>query len=258
MANKPGSTVFFPVVDLSAEHINHALAGFEREKLKVWDERIKAWAGIRKWVDNGTLAGTTVTMRYVDHNTLNAQLAGAFFMAQNITLACETIGLGCAVTGCAAPVVLGGTPFTEGLGFRFTSDKDGELNPVGLDGHLEGFCPPYFNNMNEAVDRFLDIRYGERGILCPDYDGPTPLKDWRSVASRAGRLSPQTVAAAKDFCNFVWDNYGRFPAQFDTMQLPAMITVHHVDVDFYDSFYPPDAVSPSIRRHLSTWHGLSS
>jgi hypothetical protein len=151
-------------------------------------------------------------------------------------------------------VVLGGTPFTEGLGCRFVSDQDGHLNPVGLDGHLEGHCPPYFGDMEEAVDDFLDVRYGEEGILMPTYRGATPFKDWNSLASKADRPSGQVIQATKDFCSYVYRTYGRFPALADTIQLPIMITVHHLDLDFYDKFYPAEAVSKSIRRHLSVWH----
>ena len=256
MADKPGSTTFFPVIDLSAEHINHAIAGFEREKLKLYDETHKRWAGVDKWVDNGYLDGPEVSMHFADYATMTVQLAAGFFMAQNISLACEAIGLGCAVTSPTAPVVLGGTPFTEGLGFRFTTDVNGELNPVGLDGVLEGLCPPYKNNMDEAVEEFLDTRYGSNGILTQEYSGPTPLKDWQSLLSRSKRLSPEAIQGAKDFCNYVHDTYGRFPALVDTMQIPIMITTHHVDTDFYDQFYPPEAVSDSIRNHLSEWHGM--
>jgi hypothetical protein len=254
MANRPGSTLFFPVVDTSAKHINSALAAFEREGLRIVDKRTGQWAGIGKWIDNGMLDGAEVTMQFVDYNTLNAQSAAAHFMAQNIGLACEAIGVGYVVTGCVAPVVLGGTPFTEGLGCRFISDKDGQPNPVGLDGHLEGHCPPYFESMDEAVDDFLAIRYGDNGILLPEYQGPTPLKNWALVASKAKKLSQEAIQATKDFCNYVYDTYGRFPALIDTVQLPIVITVHHLDLDFYREFFPSEAISETMWRHMSTWH----
>lgn len=254
MANKPGSTLFFPIIDLSAEHINHILAAFGGEGLRIVDERTGQWAGIGKWIENGMLDGPQVTMRFVDHNTLSVQIAAVHFMAQNVGLACEAIGLGYVVTRCVVPVVLGGTPFSEGLACRFVSDKEGEPNPVGLDGHLEAYCPPYFSSMDDAVDHFLAIRYGENGILRAEYQGPTPLKEWPSVASRAGRPSQQAIEATKDFCNYVYETYGRFPALADTIQLPIMVTVHHLDLDFYREFYPPEAVSETIWRHMSTWH----
>ena len=256
MADKPGSTTFFPVIDLSAEHINHAIAIFQREGLRVLDERTKQWAGIKKWIDNGTINGPEVTMHFLDHSTSDVQIAAGYFMAQNIGLACEALGLGCALTSPNALVVLGGTPFSEGLCFRFTSDRNGDLNPVGLDGYLEGHCPPYYKSMDAAVDHFLEIRYGKDGILRPEYRGPTPLRNWQSVSSKAMKPSEQVVQIAKDLCNYVYDTYGRFPATSDTIQLPIMVTVHHLDVDFYDAFYPHEAVSETIRQHMASWHTL--
>jgi hypothetical protein len=42
----------------------------------------------------------------------------------------------------------------QALGFRMV-DPDGTpafANPVGLDGVLEGYCPPYYPSMDAAVD----------------------------------------------------------------------------------------------------------
>ncbi len=253
MANKPGSTIFFPVIDLSMEHINHVVASFEREKLKYFDERFKRWAGIDKWIKNGYLTGPEVTMRFVDYSTLIPQCGISFFIGQNIMLAAEALGLGCVITGLSATVVLGGTPFTEGLGFRFVTDKDGELNPVGLDGILEGSCPPY-KSMDDAVDEFFDVRYGQDGHLTQSYPGPTPVRDWQGLVTWAKRLSQEAREGTTDFCNYVFNTYGRFPALADTMQLPIMITVHHLDPDFYDRYYPPEAISDQVRNHISEWH----
>jgi len=30
----------------------------------------------------------------------------------------------------------------------------------------------------------------------------------------------------------------------------------HLDVDFYDRYYPPDALPPHVRSHMRDWHGL--
>jgi hypothetical protein len=252
-ANKPGSTLFFPVIDLTVEHINHVVAGIERGRAKYFDERYRRWAGIEAWIKNGYLTGPEMTMRHVDDSTLIPQVGIAFYMSQNLMLAAEAIGLGCVVTGLTAPVVLGGTALTTGLGFRFAPDADGCLNPVGLDGIFEGFCPPY-KSMDQAVDEFFDLRYGANGHLTAEYSGATPFKDWPGVVSGAKPPRAETIQAAKDFCNYVYETYGRFPATADTIQLPTMITVHHLDTEFYDRFYPAEAIPENTRRHLDEWH----
>ncbi len=64
---------------------------------------------------------------------------------------------------------MGGTPMTRGLGFRFTTDRQGMPNPVGLDGvqELEGMCPPYYKSMGDAVQAVYDSKYGHGAVFQP-------------------------------------------------------------------------------------------
>ncbi len=258
LANRPGSTMFFPLIDVSAEYINILLAIFEREKLRIIDERTGDWAGIGSWVKNGKLTGPQVTLNYIDLMVLNSCIASAHYKAQNMNLACEAIGIGhITFNGFTPLVVLGGSPFSKGLGLRFVSGKDGTPNPVGLDGHLLGHCPPYFPSMDEAVDDIVEIRYGDNGILTPDYAGVTPLKDWQALASGTPRLSDDAIQATKDFCNYVYQSYGRFPALIDTIQAPVTTQVHHLDLDFYAKYYPEEAIPENHKKHMSIWHDVA-
>ena len=255
MANRPGSSMFFPLIDVSAEYINILLAIFEREKLRIIDERTGDWAGIGTWIKDGKLSGPQVTLSYVELTTLNSCIAAAHYKAQNMALACEAIGIGNATfNGFTPMVVLGGTPFSKGLGLRFVAGKDGTPNPVGLDGHLEGHCPPYFASMDEAVDDIVAIRYAERGILRPDFSGATPFKDWQGLVGKARRLSNEAIQATKDFCNYVYRTYGRFPALIDTIQAPVATQLHHLDLDFYAKYYPEEAIPEAHRNHMTNWH----
>ena len=54
--------------------------------------------------------------------------------------------------------------------------------------------------------------------------------------------------------NYVYDTYGRFPAFSDPMFLQFMIQAHHLDLDFYDKFYPPGAYTELHREHFKLWH----
>lgn len=256
MTEKPGATLFFPVVDVSAEYINVLLSDFERERLRIIDENTGQWAGVGRWVQSGMLNGPEVTMRFVELGMLNTQVSIGHYMAQNLALACEAIGIGHVTFGGLVPlVVLGGSPFTRGLGLRFITGKDGMPNPVGLDGILEGHCPPYFETMDEAVQDIFDIRYGSQGILSSRYRGPTPLKDWDTFIEGARPVSEEAVQAVKAYCTYVYDTYGRFPGIIDTIQLPIGCIAHHLDLDFYDEYYPSDALTDAHRRHMAIWHG---
>ena len=255
MANLPGSTVFFPVVDVTGEYINVLFADFDREGLRVIDPATGGWAGLDRWVKNGYLTGPELGLLQYELLLLNTCVAAGHFKAQNIALACEALGLGDIVfSGFTPLVILGGSPFTQGLSFRFVTGKDGLPNPVGLDGHLEGHCPPYCKNMDQAIDDFLALRYGPQGILTRGYQGPQPFKDWEGFIGNAPRVSSESVQAAKDFCNYVYDRYGRFPAFIDAIQAPICVIVHHLDLDFYDQYYPSQVLTESHRRHMEQWH----
>ena len=46
-----------------------------------------------------------------------------------------------------------------GLGFRFSEAADGSTHPVGRDGVFQAFAPPYYANMYDAVNHFLEIKW---------------------------------------------------------------------------------------------------
>ena len=56
----------------------------------------------------------------------------------------------------------------------------------------------------------------------------------------------------KDICNYVYDTYGRFPAFSDPMFLRFMVQAHHLDLDFYDKYYPPGAYTENHRNTSSS------
>src|SRR5436190_14843324 len=75
-----------------------------------------------------------------------------------------------------APYVLQRDPAKgwNGLGFRMLEpDKkwhrwppvpSTQPNAVGIDGVLEGLCPPYVASMNDAVDTVIKEKYGPQGM----------------------------------------------------------------------------------------------
>ena len=141
---------------------------------------------------------------------------------------------------------------SKGLGFRFVTGKDGMPTPVGKDGYIEGLCPPYLN-MDKAVDRVIDLKFGPGGLFSKDYSGQVPWRE-RSIPTRIPKCSQEEVACTKDYCNYIYETYKRFPATVDAIQIPVTTSVHHLDIDFYDKFYPEEAVSKEHRSHMKVWH----
>ena len=52
----------------------------------------------------------------------------------------------------------------------------------------------------------------------------------------------------------MYETYGRYPASVDAWEIPIAVTVHHVDLDFYDKHYPREVMSKEKREHMELWH----
>lgn len=256
-AHTPGNTWFFPLIDLTAEYINFLLCVIGRDHYQPIDAKTGKGAGkkIQKAIDDGYLNGLQVPMQLMDVTVYNVCVAVGHYKAQNMALAAEAMGIGSFIWAGYAPLILlGGTPFAKGFGFYFVQGKDGVPNPVGLKGHIEGHCPPFFKNMDEAVDKIVNEKYGPNGCLTLNLKGSQPLRDFSCIAENVQKYDEQAIELTKDYCTYVYENYGRFPATLDTIQMPICITLHHIDLDFYEKYYPPEAVTDVYRNHMKLWH----
>ena len=50
------------------------------------------------------------------------------------------------------------------------------------------------------------------------------------------------------YCDYVFRRYGRFPAYTAPFRTAMGFQVCRVDVDFYERFYQPEALSDEVRR----------
>jgi hypothetical protein len=120
---------------------------------------------------------------------------------------------------------------------------------VGVDGHYEAFSPPYYADMHEAVDAFLEAKWSHY-----ESDVPKPYLEPDKAMQGIPRPDDETIAIVKDFCQYVYDAYGRFPANLDPMYQRLVCQVQHLDPDFYDEYYPPGAITEQHTRHFERWH----
>ena len=253
--NKPGTTIFMPMLEISEEYLDAVIAVFMGEGYKVFDD-IKGGgpAGIKKWIDNGTLKGPDAPLSMLEYTIFLGNLAAPFHALQNMQLAAEAMGLGSIImTGYIGLIVL------QSLGFRYNEAKEGSgallnLNPVGLDGVFESYQPPYYKTMDDAVDAFMEKRFGSGGILTSNYSGIVPYKDWKKV--QPGYLVPskEVIQIVKDYCNYIFDTFGRFPATLDTIVMPEWLQVHHLDEEFYDKYGMDKLLNETHRKHMGLWH----
>ena len=64
------------------------------------------------------------------------------------------------------------------------------------------------------------------------------------------RYSDRAIAATIAYCEYVYRRYGRFPAYSGPFRTILAYQAHHLDFDFYDAFYKPDAYQMAQRADL--------
>lgn len=252
-ANKPGTTLFMPVSNMTLEYINLLFIYFSPEYRFTLVDETNGYkpGGLQRWIDSGRLdPQRQMGIVEIEQRVLSMQVVEQAFICQNMNLALQAMGLGgWTYTGYIARYMLGGME-NRGLGFRFEDAKRGPSVPVGRDGVYQSFNPVYHGGtMSGAVDAFLEAKWSQY-----ESDVPKPYKEPERVISQIQRPDDETIQIVKDYCDYVYDTHGRFPAYIDPMYARLSCQAQHVDTDFYDKYYPPGAVTPQHRKHFSCWH----
>jgi len=267
VTNMPGTTMFMPVIDVTKDLIKIILnmsdgkagryAGAGGGYFIVDDRNGMRPCGNQKWVDKGLLNRRKVMpLSRLEKILADGMLAEGAFMSQLLALTMQAAGIGGWVYGgFSSTVVLGGTPTCRGLGFRFIEAKSDPFPiPVGRDGVFEGYCPPYYPSMREAVDAALAgatmtmDQWEAKGMLKP-HTAPNAEFDTATV-----QASPEGLECVKDICSYIYDTYGKFPATQDPIQMTLFCQAHHLDLDFYDQHMKPGAYSETHANHFRDWH----
>jgi len=277
LSNLPGTTILLPIVDMTRQYVNgllYLLTQPDGTRPAILDDRNYYMpAGVRKWIRNGFL-NKDIPAPLGALGTFRTDIE-AYLLLQNVFLTTQAMGLGGWIhASFASPYLLGHPLFREqakGLGFRYQIPQfrlrdmfrwgtflgKPRANPVGLDGVLEGLCPPYYENMSDAVDAVLKMKYGENGT----YRDPEPFeKIFRDgfATKYLDEVPPyreETVQCVKDICSYIYKTHRRFPAHVDAIFVPGIwIQSHHLDLKYYDFLFR-DGYSASHRKHQDLWHG---
>jgi hypothetical protein len=265
--NQPGTTLFMPISDVTWEYINALMLFMDApHRFYIYDDLNGNAEPLKKWADAGYLDRNRPVPLSFYERTMTMVIPGVeqAIMLQNMYLALQGMGLGGWIFNSSlTPVV-----FAQ-MGFRLeTPKKTGPLRPpewfvpppgapmgfpVGLDGLFEAYCPPYYPDMNAAVQAVWDAKWGAEGIYKAE-GGPAAYKDRRVLDRAVPKTEGWCLDAAKAMCTYIWETYGRFPAMLDPMMMNIWFQAHHLDTDFYDCHYPPGAYQETIRTHMHDWH----
>jgi hypothetical protein len=253
--NKPSTLVVIPVGDLS-QHVLLNLCYMLQNGMVLYDDinkrPVRGIERFREIVDVNNVWPIT----FVDQWSLSemtVELASSCYAG---TLMLQAMGLGgWMFNGVDAFAVLGasGDPAVPGLGFRYDKDERWPYpNPTGLEGVMEGYCPPHFPDMRAAVEAICNRKFGPGGPFHPDTPGV--WKDNRKVRSAAQVHDERFRECVALQAQYVLDTFGKFPGTVPSMFLIMYIQAHHLDLDFYDEFYNPGAYLKTHAMHLAHWH----
>jgi hypothetical protein len=251
-SNIEGSTVFLPVINNTWQYINGLLlvCGWADGGAYIVDDLNGGRpAGCERWLREGLLdENRPLPLSQTDMG----QSVEPAFILQNIALAEQAMGLGGWIHAGVNPIVLG-----EALGFRHVIPPGAMMSvPVGIDGVLEGYCPPYYKDMSAAVDAVVEAKFGANGIYTLDAKREAPFLDRNEFVAGVPRYSEKLVQCVKDICTYIYETYGRFPMHVPTMGISNVwVQAHHLDLDFYDRFYGKAAYTETQARHYEDWHG---
>jgi hypothetical protein len=127
--------------------------------------------------------------------------------------------------------------------------------PLGMERNgevlLKAYCPPYYPTMTAAVQALVERKYGPGGAFRGAAKG-----SWRDPAtpSKIAPPSDRAIAATAAYCEYLFGRYGRFPAYPAAFLTTIGYQAVHLDLDFYNRFYRPEALTETQRQHLHSWH----
>ena len=278
----PGSTYLLPINELTAIYLNALLEAFEPEMgLFILDERARfqpaglAAFGKRK---GGQLAddltqGRVGTVQAIEFSLLEGVAIEQGMVLQNLALMAQALGVGGFPNFArhdyswfqALNFRMGTLPASRYFGAgRLTRlalrllRRDAPVPyPLGLERAgailLRPYCPPYYPSMTAAVHAFVDSKFGAQGV----FRGGAAVSAWRDPATATAQIAPPSaaaIAATSAYAEYIHGRYGRFPAYSPPFRTILGYQATHVDAEFYERFYRPEALSPTQRRHLEQWH----
>jgi hypothetical protein len=277
-----GSTYFIPINELTGLYINAVLEAFDEEMaLFIVDERNRFQpAGIGQFgrrrgghLTDDPRSNRIATIQAIENAVLQGVAIEQGMLLQNLGLMTQAIGLGGFANFAQHPYSwfqalgfrMGEMPASRYLGApRIATLIASVLNkdrpfpyPLGLERNgqvlLKPFCPPYYPDMAAAVMALVDYKFGSNGV----FRDRASISGWRDPSTAATKIpapSQRAIDATIAYCEYIYHRYGRFPAHANPFVTVLGYQAAHVDVDFYDRFYKPAALTENQRQHLRRWH----
>lgn len=254
-ANVEGSTLFMPVADAGQQQLAFLII-LCLNGIVVYDDFADCYAGsLEPYFESGTLdPELEYPLSQLDQAVLKMNSIELGIMGHNMVLALQAMGLGgFEFSGIDALSIMGASADegVPGLGFRFQRNDDwSSPNPIGLDGHFESVCPPYYPDMYTAVESLVEKKFGSGGTYDPFASGPYRT----DVTGTAERHPEEIVEVVGETAQYIYDTYGRFPATVPTIFMYPLVQAHHLDTDYYDTQFGQGSYLETHASHVEQWH----
>ncbi|PYI89010.1 MAG: hypothetical protein DME26_02225 [Verrucomicrobia bacterium] len=101
--------------------------------------------------------------------------------------------------------------------------------------------------MTDAIGAVVEAKFGHRGIF-RGRNGGSAWSKHNEVTEQIPATSEAAIDATIAYCEYVWKRYGRFPAYLAPYRTVLGFQACHLDAEFYERFYRPEALSDSHRK----------
>ena len=275
-AHALGTSYFLPVNDLTFMYINGLLEILnEHTGTFILDERNNFLpAGLSKFgrdrgghLESDPHQGRVATVRQVEQFVTEFVTVEQGMMLQNLGLMAQALGLGgypnfanhefawfqaldFRMQEMPANQYVG-AGWLPSLAMKFLKRNPNIPYPVGLERNgeilLKPFCPPHYKTMTEAVRAVVATKFGAQGLFRSGGSG-SGWKDHNGVVQTVAPVSAATIAAVTAYCEYLWARYGRFPVYMPPYRTVLGFQACHLDAEFYDKFYRPEALGETQRK----------
>ena len=253
-ANVPGSSLFIPVANISEQLIGFLFivvaAGYT-----VWDDADGVPAGeLDRFFEKKLLnRDKRYPLSYMEQYLLSTSAVEMGVLGHNMALALQPLGLGGWFFSGISPFSLMGVAANkgvEGLGFQFqTNPTWGVPNPIGRKGVYEGYCPPFYADMREAINAYVELKFGAAGCYTDKVNGPFLNP---SVKDTARPPTAEEVDAVVAIAEYIYTKFGKFPGTVPTIFVRYYTQAHRLDTHFYDKFFKRNYLS-THRDNVARW-----
>lgn len=253
-ANVPGSTLIIPVADL-AQHMILTLCYLVQNGACLYDDvNDRAIPGIKAF-KNIVDVENSFPLSFIEQQGLAEVAVELSTACYSGALMLQAMGLGGWMYDGINPFsILGasGDPDVPGLGFRFDMVDGNPLPHVtGLKGVFEGHCPPHFKDMRAAVVSVVKRKFSSGGPFSAKTSGP--YKENATIRGSASPINDQFVDCVTTMAQYIYDNFGRFPATVPAIYTLMYLQAHKIDTSFYDKYFTPGAYLRTHAEHTQNW-----